>query len=247
VCLTIYFAGYFSGFSAVIIKWPMNQLVTDEVFFFSRDAWAEKSADLISSHFSSLIRSHGNVALVLTGGRGASKVYDEWCKKEAFYQSRGVDIYFTDERLLSEPLEESNFSTVTKVLFNSCVPKGVSVHKISRIGDAEVVAEQYEKIFPSRVDILLLTLGDDGHIASIFPGSPAVVESQKLFVPAHNPNNGGVRVTMTPAVLRRAESIFVLVPGIRKLNVLDKVFEDRSSYGEIPGRLIPAAKWLLCL
>ena len=92
---------------------------------------------------------------------------------------------------------------------------------------------------------MLLSLGDDGHVASLFPHSKSLREmaNKVLFVP--NPLSSHNRITVSPLVIQRAKFIYMLVSGQTKSNALSKVFSDCEDIHSLPARIVSNAVWLI--
>ena len=105
-------------------------------------------------------------------------------------------------------------------------------------------AKIYAKILPDRIDLLLLGVGEDGHIASIFPGS-SVLEEKRKVVPAIGPKPTAERLTITPAVIGQSECIVVLATGEGKLDSLKGVLRSSASAQKCPSKLVQHATWLI--
>jgi 6-phosphogluconolactonase len=100
-----------------------------------------------------------------------------------------------------------------------------------------------------RLDLVLLGLGEDGHIASLFPHAPALDEKQRWVVPAVQPGSGEKRVTLTLPFINRARNVVFLVSGKGKAGIVSKVFAAREPDKALPATLIRPDKgrvvWIL--
>lgn len=181
---------------------------------------------------------------MLTGGRSARTVYAVWAKSPVFHSTGNVDYYLGDERCVPTDHEESNSGMVMRDLFGRGMPPGCRFFPMTVDGDKEGQARGYEKILPERVDVLLLSVGEDGHVASLFPGDAALAEDSRRVVPVSGPKAPHDRLTITPSVIRNARAVFLLAQGVQKARLLERVLagaEDRS----LPVSLAMGATWLL--
>jgi 6-phosphogluconolactonase len=138
-----------------------------------------KTPKIIQLQIEDLIATGKPVSVMLTGGRSAALLYNEWKKLPNFKTLSNVTFYFGDERCMPPDHPESNYGMAMKTLFSSGVPKGCSVERM--IGESEDLvssAELYAEQLPNIKDILLLGIGDDGHIASLFPHSTLLHEQK---------------------------------------------------------------------
>jgi 6-phosphogluconolactonase len=92
--------------------------------------------------------------------------------------------------------------------------------------DLDRAVAQYERALPEAVDLLLLGVGDDGHIASLFPGCNALQETRRKVMAVEVPKPPHRRMTVTPPVIQSASQRVVLAPGRTKAEVLRRVIND---------------------
>jgi 6-phosphogluconolactonase len=111
--------------------------------------------------------------------------------------------------------------------------------------DLEAAARDYEAKLPHAIDVLLLGLGDDGHIASLFPDSPVFSEPDRLVVPVTGSTAPHDRLTITPPVVTSANRIFLLAPGKEKGRVLAEALRAPDDIRSFPVLLTLRGTWLL--
>jgi 6-phosphogluconolactonase len=177
-------------------------------------------------------------SLMLTGGRTAKQLYAHW-ESENFFGHRNTDFYFGDERCVPPEDPESNYGMAMNTLFNSGIPDGCMVHRI--VGEADDVVEEasrYASILPDAVDVILLSIGEDGHIASIFPGSDTITEESASVSHVSATNVPVKRFTITPKVLKSANKIIVLACGRVKGKVVSQALIQPKKVKEFPVRLV---------
>ena len=135
-----------------------------------------------------------------------------------------VQFYFGDERCVPPDHAESNFKLANDTLFR---PLGIDAAQVFRIegeaGQPDLAARRYEETirqqfgipFPAwpRFDLIFLGLGDDGHTASLFPGSPALGEKVRAVVISKSPRGVTHRITLTAPLINHARSIVFMVAG----------------------------------
>jgi 6-phosphogluconolactonase len=125
------------------------------------------------------------------------------------------------------------------------IPKD-NIHRIrGEAEDLKAEAGCYDVEFPSKPDLVLLGMGEDGHTASLFPHAPALEESQRKFVLVDSPDHPPRRITITPTALKTASEIMLLVSGIQKAHAVEQVFAETADFHDIPARLVHDAIWLL--
>jgi 6-phosphogluconolactonase len=183
---------------------------------------------------------------MLTGGNSAEKLYMDWAKLKEFRDAKGISFFFGDERCVSSNHPDSNYGMTMRTLFSHGVPEGCSVFRMEADDhDPEAAALRYDRILDINIDVLLLGVGEDGHVASLFPGSPTLLEKTQRVVATSGPKPPNDRLTITVPVITQARRIFVLAPGKNKAMVLAKAQQDTDNISVLPARLLLDATWLL--
>jgi 6-phosphogluconolactonase len=221
---------------------PAMQL---EIIQYPTSHWANLSARYVQAVLSEKSALNDRCAVMLTGGRSAERLMLSWAKLPDFVQLHNIDFFFGDERCVPPEHEESNFGLAMRTLFRFGIPTGCVVHRIkAESRDKDLVAKLYAKLLPDCIDLLLLGVGEDGHIASLFPGSTVLNETRKV-VPVIGPKPPAKRITITSAVIGQSEAIVVLASGIGKLASLKGVLCSSTSVEQCPARLAQHATWLI--
>lgn len=213
---------------------------------FDATEWPVQSAQLIQYHINAILLERGQCSVMLTGGESAGRLYTAWAELPDFQEMADVQFYFGDERCVSPNHPESNSGMAMRVLFQRGVPAGCSVFRMEADDtDREATALRYEEILPERVDVLLLGVGEDGHIASLFPGSVALQEIGRRVMSVVGTKPPYERLTVTPPVITQANSIFVLAAGAAKAQILERALQEKHDFVSMPARLALKATWLL--
>ena len=163
-------------------------------------------------------------SLVLTGGTTAGAAYrllasEAW--RDRIDWSR-VTLYFGDERRVPPDDEGACFRLAQETLLTGVSPMAVERMR-GEARDVEAEADRYAALVPTRFDVTLLSMGDDGHCASLFPGSPQLDESERLCVPGLAPYVPVERYTLTLAALARSRLVLILALGERKADALARI------------------------
>lgn len=189
---------------------------------------------------------HGRSNLMLTGGNSASQLYRIWSSiRKSPFKLGGINIYFSDERMVSSESSENNCQQTISNLFPLGIPSSVSVYPMGASElDMHASASAYERILPPSIDMLILSVGDDGHIASIFPNSEVLNEEQTLIMPSISPSWPLQRLTITPNVIKNAREVYVLAFGEKKRLVYEKAISDPLNTKEMPVRLVLDRTWI---
>lgn len=131
-------------------------------------------------------------------------------------------------------------------LFPLGLPPGCTLFRMeAEDPDREAACFRYESRLPGKIDVLLLGVGEDGHIASLFPGSEALDERVRSVVPVVGAKEPRERLTVTPSVIARASAVFVLATGETKADVRKRVLAGVEDFHLLPASLVSKATWLL--
>ena len=154
--------------------------------------------------------------IVLTGGSTPGRAYELAAELEPDWSAAGV--WWGDERCVPPDDERSNFGLARRTLLERLDGQPARLHRIRGEDQPAAAAASYDQELRSTtLDLLLLGLGPDGHIASLFPNSPGLAETERLVIPAEAKLDPFVeRVTMTPPALRSARRMIYLATGERK-------------------------------
>jgi 6-phosphogluconolactonase len=168
-----------------------------------------------------------------------------------------VEVFFGDERCVPPDHPDSNYRMAREALLAHVSIPDRSVYRMRGEIDPEAAAREYglmlkEKFADGGLDLTLLGMGDDGHTASLFPGTPAVREKEHRVVAqfVENSTTGrSWRITMTAPFLNRSGRVMLLVAGKSKAARLKDVMEGDHDPDRLPVQLIDPAQarvtWLI--
>ena len=183
-----------------------------------------------------LVAAGGHVAL--TGGSTPRAAYERAAAAREDWS--GVDFWFTDERCVPPDHEHSNFGMADRALLSRV--DGATVHRMRGELGPEDGAAAYEneldQFGPEALDFILLGVGPDAHICSLFPGADAVGERERRVVGVETPGMAPLvsRITLTLPVVNASAQIVFLVAGEDKAEAARRVFAgppDPSAPGSL--------------
>jgi 6-phosphogluconolactonase len=207
--------------------------------------WARQAGMAIQATIEAVIRMKGECSLMLTGGNSVQNIYRYWASLYNF-PHEGIIYFFGDERRVPLNHHDSNYGTACLSLFPCGIPEHVKIHPMDVDNiDCFAGSMSYAQLLPSCIDVLLLGMGEDGHVASIFPGDTVATEFHSLVMPVRGPKPPEDRLTITPKVIADAETVFLLATGTQKGKVLSRVISEEGSVLELPVRCAKSATWLL--
>lgn len=215
--------------------------------------FAGAAADEIAASVLDVLSEQPRCSIALAGGSTPVAVYRALAvppRVESIAWEK-IDLFLGDERWVPATDTQSNFRMVNENLVSRLHDASASIFAVkTELSSAEQGAVDYEaqikKHVPAgsdgtpRIDIVLLGMGDDGHTASIFPGSEllkANMSSQPLVAVQPWPNQAdGYRLTMTPKLLTAARKIIFLVQGAGKAEMLARALDEKDP-GTLPVHL----------
>src|SRR4051812_37988333 len=199
---------------------------------------APDPAQVVAEKLVEVVRNGGNV--VLTGGGSVAEAYRRAAALEPDWAK--VDVWFTDERCVPQDDESSNYRLVRESLLDHV--SGARVHRMRGELGKEQGSTLYEQELGSleRFDFVLLGLGPDGHIASLFPLQPTLDVTERKVIGAEAHLKPFVdRITLTLPMLRGAREVMFLVTGKEKADACQLAFDGDPSR-ETPGSLVRAIR-----
>jgi 6-phosphogluconolactonase len=198
-----------------------------------------ETAEDAAAHVAALLANAAGAGeeIALTGGSTPARAYELAAELEPDWSRAGV--WWGDERCVPPDDERSNFGLAQRTLLDRLQGQPRRVARIHGEDDPSAAAAAYEQeLGQTRLDLLLLGLGPDGHIASLFPRSPGLGERERLVVAAEAKLEPFVeRITLTPPPLCAARLVVFLVTGEAKADAAARAFAGPADPG-IPGSLI---------
>ena len=213
------------------------------------DEFATTAARLLAETIVEAVRARGRCAIALSGGTTPGPVYRALGAAPIadLVPWDCVDIYFADERAVPPDDPESNFRMVLDTLLDDLpiTPSQVRRMEVERQSLA-AAADAYERVLPERALIsLILGMGSDGHTASLFPRSVAVLEKVRTVVPATSSRPPVHRLTITPPVIAAARIVVMLVTGESKAATVARVLDRPYDPSAFPAQLAQDGTWIL--
>jgi len=157
-----------------------------------------------------------------------------------------VSILFADERVAPPTEPESNYWEVRKLLLEPAGVPPANVHRMKADEqDLEAAARDYDARLIEALDLLVLGVGEDGHTASLFPGSPTVKERvRRVLAVFDSPKPSPRRLTIAPRVIAEARQVLVLASGSGKAQAVAEALKEGDAL-QVPARLARERLWYL--
>ena len=178
--------------------------------------------------------------IALSGGNTPRPVYRELAARAQDLSWERTFVTFGDERCVPPEDAKSNFRMAQESLFTPAAVPERSVARLRGEIDPHVAAQEYEEQLDVlavqkgemvyRHDLILLGLGDDGHTASLFPGTAALEEQMRKVVANWVPKLDSWRLTFTYPLIHQARTILFLVDGTKHPELIDSVLGGDTQY-----------------
>lgn len=218
--------------------------------------WAAAAAEFVHTIGQEAVRANGRFLIALSGGTTPEPLYRALTSPAfagCFDWSR-TTFFFSDERGVPPDDPRSNYALANRALFT---PLNITPSQVYRMAgearDPQVAAYTYEEqlrratntsasSLPT-LDLVVLGLGEDGHTASLFPGSPVLRNNQSLIAVTQSPKDPPTRLTMTLGVINRASVILFLVAGTGKAEVVRAILDPKTeAERQFPASLVAPEK-----
>ncbi|HEX3777816.1 MAG TPA: 6-phosphogluconolactonase [Polyangiaceae bacterium] len=206
---------------------------------------ANVAAERIASALISAIAADGQASLALAGGTTPRAAYEVLARISGIDWGR-VNVYFGDERAVPATDPDSNFRMAEGALFSRISLPESNIHRVqTELSDRDAIATSYEALLPERFSLMVLGIGEDGHTASLFPGSPALEERTRRFLPVIGPKPPPERFSVTPPVIEAARQTIVLATGAGKATAVARALKGALDIRSTPSALARGGLWLL--
>jgi 6-phosphogluconolactonase len=208
-----------------------------------------RAAEEIAHIAGEAICTHGEFTLCLTGGSTPAGVYELLATR--FHLSvdwKEVQFFWGDERCVPPDDQASNYGMANRTMLSKLTLNPGQVHRIHGEEQPEQAARDYEDElrrsfslsadeFP-RFNLILLGLGENSHIASLFPNHPAIHDSKRLAIAVEVDAPQRHRVSLTAPVLNSAAHVIFIVSGEGKADAVRNVIEGPRDPERFPGQII---------
>jgi 6-phosphogluconolactonase len=227
--------------------------------FKDMEELSHAAANLFEERAAESITEQNRFLVALNGGNTPNRLFQLLARKlhEDLDWSK-VHVFWGDERCVPPEDAGSSYGQARDLLLSHVPVIGSNIHRIKGELGPIKASREYALILKefaspplewARFDLVYLGLGEDGHTASLFPGSPVDVSEPVMPVTAHYQDRPADRVTLTPVVFNSARRIVFMATGEIKAHALAEVLSDRYNPELYPaqrikptdGRLI----WLL--
>ncbi len=224
---------------------------------------ARRAADDVVRIAKQAVDAHGVFTIALAGGSTPKVLYALLSEHPSLRNSLPWDkmkVFFGDERHVGPGHPDSNFQMASDAMLSKAPLRPEQIHRIKgEYPDSAQAAAEYEEVirrefalqpraFP-RFDLILLGMGSEGHTLSLFPGTTALRETQKIVTRNWVGKLYTERVTLTASAANNAANIIFMIAGADKACALKAVLEGPHEPDQLPAQMIQPANgnlsWLV--
>ncbi len=229
----------------------------------SSDALFQAAASEFFLRAIDAVNNSGRFTVALSGGSTPRGLYKLLATDPAWRDQlpwQNMHFFWGDERHVPPEHADSNFRMANEALLSGAPVPAANVHRMhGEAANAADAAREYEDELHEafglkagevpRFDLILLGLGPEGHTASLFPGTHALTENQRLVVSNWIGKLFADRITLTPPVLNNAACVMFIVSGPDKATALKGILEGPYEPDQLPAQLVNPTNgrlvWLL--
>lgn len=204
-------------------------------------------AELFAEQARKAVRARGRFLVLLSGGQTPFPTYRLLAQEplRSVIPWHDVQLFWGDERWVPPDDRRSNYLMARRAFLDELELDDSRVHPVPYLESPHESALCYERTLRAffkaghpRFDLVLLGMGEDGHTASLFPGSPVLFESSRWVCEVYLAEQDLYRVTTTPLLINQAALVAFVVAGKRKAGVLKRVLEGPHAPERTPAQLI---------
>ena len=185
--------------------------------------------------------THGHFDLVLTGGTLGNAIsaalVSTWNQAPDMYS--GLHIWWSDERFVASDSEERNAFPLHGKLLNSNITVHESIASDSGKSISDAVIDYQLALEDVVVDLNILGLGPDGHVASLFPGIADLDDERDIFAITDSPKPPPARISFTMNFINQGREVWIVAAGESKADAVAKIIEGDTS---IPASYVSAVE-----
>jgi 6-phosphogluconolactonase len=194
--------------------------------------FASDAANFILTRARKSLNERDQFRIALSGGNTPRSVYAEMAKRDVSWEK--FLFTFGDERCVPPENDQSNFRMANEALFRPASVPDSSILRMRGEIEPALAAKEYEgqldmlatkrgeKIYEH--DLILLGLGDDGHTASLFPGTEALAETERRVMANYVPKLNSWRLTFTFPLIFAARGICFLIAANKDPRLIERIF-----------------------
>lgn len=216
-----------------------------ELFAKNNDDFSDFSAQLIETSIHDILKKKSLVVMAIPGGRSAAQIFKKLLPKEIPWGN--VHIFMADERLVPIESNLSNYKIAKDFLIdplsktNKLPPANVHPFIITKPHISKAINNYQNELdlLGGVCDLLLLSVGEDGHICSLFPNHASIVNNSKEYISVKDsPKKPSARMSLSKNQVMEAHTSILLFQGASKKKAFDNFQNETISELACPAKLV---------
>lgn len=206
----------------------------EEVHIVKEENFNDFSAGFLREKFRQLSLQENKASIALSGGTTPLPILN--ILKNHMLNWERLQFFMVDERVVPIANESSNYGNIKRIFFDFVSSSSYSMFDENSTLDECVIS--YEKIlkrdikrnqngFPV-ISLVLLGMGEDGHIASLFPNTEGLLEQEKCVIVNRIPQLNTQRISMTYPMITSAEEVIVFIKGEKKIKIFEELKQGKG-------------------
>jgi len=208
-----------------------------KLIFGNRKLIEKRAAKLIEKEIHELLKTRKSVVLGSVGGRSVPKVFEHL--KDSKIPWRRVHLFMIDERLVPIESRQSNFNSLNAI--HPLLPQ----KNLHPYNPEKSVSQYYEELkqFGGKFDIILLSSGEDGHIASLFPNHSSIKNTKPGFIEiSDSPKHPKQRISASSSLIRKSNLSILLFIGKDKREAYENFISPEVKIDDCPAKIVNTIK-----
>jgi 6-phosphogluconolactonase len=208
---------------------------------------ARAAAKFIADLSEARIQESGRFTIALSGGNSPARLYATLAAAPFAerVEWQRWHIFWSDERCVPSDHPQSNYKLAREALLRRVPVPDTQAHRVQGEWMPNAAANAYEEEVVAVLsgdkplfDLILLGIGEDGHVASLFPGSEALRTKTRLVLAALAPDKKTHRITFTLPLINAARNVALLANDASKADVLARVMQPRQGDTRLPASMV---------
>lgn len=221
---------------------------------FEKSVFDEEVSNYIFNTIKEKLSENGTLNIALSGGNTPLPILSKLAEFSLNWNK--INFFIVDERCVPITHSESNTGNIKQVFFNKIDANFYSPVKedMSLVDSAMYYEKLLKELLPKSIDhipifdLILLGMGEDGHTASLFPGTDGLNETRKLVLINKIPKLNTDRITFSYPLILNANEIFIIVAGEKKIKIIKEISDNNTEASYPIKKIIDKhknVKWLI--
>lgn len=199
-----------------------------------KQSWVELFINRLNSDMSDILNQQKTCSVFLTGGKSAKALYPEFSRSLLGFKDQSLHFFLGDERFLPHDHFDTNAHTIRTTFDQDSLKKfqfyPVLKPEVNKVDSVK----NYNQLVEGHSDIIMFSLGEDAHIASLFPHQNALQVRNKKYISSEGVSPYKDRITISFDFINVFKHKYVMVVGEQKALVLKQALKSKNDISLYP-------------